>query len=134
MESVLAMMFRWDTITPRGVPVDPEVNIRAATSSGPTSAAGPGSLPPPPSSSRKSTGATPASAGNRRSVTRCMPANRCVPGGKPEMYEGGAGAGYLEDLPQILGIQAGWQWHRDQTRLHRAEISGPRTANFPPSE
>src|SRR6185503_3007692 len=37
IESVLEMMFWFDSLTPRGLPVDPEVNIRAARSSWPTS-------------------------------------------------------------------------------------------------
>ena len=32
MDSVLAMMLPWETMTPRGFPVEPEVNIRAARS------------------------------------------------------------------------------------------------------
>ena len=33
IDSVFAMMLPWETITPRGLPVDPEVNINAARSS-----------------------------------------------------------------------------------------------------
>src|SRR5690349_10653153 len=37
MESVFATILRFDTITPRGLPVEPEVNISTAKSSEPTS-------------------------------------------------------------------------------------------------
>src|ERR1700750_1366831 len=37
IESVFAMILRFDTITPRGLPVEPEVNISTAKSSRPTS-------------------------------------------------------------------------------------------------
>ena len=36
IESVFAMMLAWETITPRGWPVDPDVKTSAARSLGPT--------------------------------------------------------------------------------------------------
>ena len=36
IESVFAMMLAWETMTPRGLPVDPEVKTKAAKSCGQT--------------------------------------------------------------------------------------------------